>query len=225
MKSYIICLSRIESSLDSATKVKAALDQFGIEAELFEGTYGDEAREQYLSQGRRWHPWGFKGPDRPYPEDFRDEIPPAGEIGCFYSHYRLWQLCAELDQPIMVFEDDVVLVRPYQPVEWDDVLSLAFSHAKKMPRYQHFLDTPKGEPKAEQYGQASMPGNGGYAIHPHAARKLVETYASTYLPADNAINQHLVRIQIHNYMMGRAKTKHEGNISLIRTKIWDESTN
>jgi glycosyl transferase family 25 len=222
MKSYIICLSQIESSRVSAAKVKAKLDEFGMENELFEGTYGNNARDRYIEEGRSWHPWGFKGPDQPYPEEFRNQLPPPGEIGCFYSHYRLWQLCANLDEPILIFEDDMMLVRPFAPVKWDDVLSVAFSHAKKMPRYQHFLDTPKGEPKAEQYGQASMPGNGGYAIHPHAARKLIETYSSTYLPADNAINQHVVKIEIHSHMMGRAPSKHDGNISLIRTHLWDK---
>ena len=72
------------------------------------------------------------------------------------------------------------------------------------------------------YRQATMPGNGGYAIKPHAAKILIEEFKNSLLPADNAINQYLVKIQIHNYMMGRARTKHEGNISLIRTRAWDQ---
>jgi GR25 family glycosyltransferase involved in LPS biosynthesis len=223
MKSYIISLSKIESSITSAIRLKSSLEQFGMEAELFEGTYGNVAREQYIEQKRQWHPWGFKGPTQPYPESFRKEIPPPGEIGCFFSHYRLWKLCAESKQSIIIFEDDVVLTRPYIPVVWDDVLSLAFSHAKKMLRYQHYLDAPEGPPSAVHYKPASMPGNGGYAIHPHAAQKLIDAYENTYLPADNAINHYIVKIQIHNYMMGRAPSKHEGNISLIKTRIWENT--
>jgi GR25 family glycosyltransferase involved in LPS biosynthesis len=222
MKSYIITLSQIESSRVSAAKVKAKLDEFDMPNELFEGTYGNAACEQYIAEERKWHPWGFKGPNRRYSEEWREQIPPAGEIGCFYSHYRLWQLCVDINESILIFEDDMLLIRPFCPVKWDDVLSVAFSHTKKMPRYQHFLDAPEGDPRAEPYGQASMPGNGGYAIHPHAARKLIEMYTNTYLPADNAINQHVVRIQIHSHMMGRAPSKHDGNISLIRTHAWDE---
>jgi GR25 family glycosyltransferase involved in LPS biosynthesis len=191
-----------------------------MENELFEGSYGSEIKEMYTKNNRRWHPWGFKGKTRPYSDIDRKSlwgIP--GEMGCFDSHYRLWQKCIELDKPILIFEDDVVLVRPYIPVVWDDVLSVAFSHTKKMPKYQHYLDTPEGTPVAALYSQASMPGNGGYAIKPHAAKILVKEYKNSYLPADNAINQTLVKIQIHSYMMGRAKTKHEGNISLIRTRV------
>jgi glycosyl transferase family 25 len=31
----------------------------------------------------------------------------GGELGCFASHYLLWQKCVELNQPIVVMEDDV----------------------------------------------------------------------------------------------------------------------
>jgi GR25 family glycosyltransferase involved in LPS biosynthesis len=222
MKSFIIHLSKMPSSLESALLVKQSLDNFNMESELFEGSYGSDVKIKYAETNREWHPWGFKGKTRPYSDIDRKSlwgIP--GEMGCFDSHYRLWQKCIELDKPILIFEDDVVLVRPYIPVVWDDVLSVAFSHTKKMPKYQHYLDTPEGTPVAALYSQASMPGNGGYAIKPHAAKILVQEYKNTYLPADNAINQHLVKIQIHSYMMGRALSKHEGNISLIRTKIWE----
>jgi GR25 family glycosyltransferase involved in LPS biosynthesis len=222
MKSFIIHLSKMPSSLESALLVKQSLDNFNMESELFEGSYGSDVKIKYAETNREWHPWGFKGKNRPYSDIDRKSlwgIP--GEMGCFDSHYRLWQKCIELDKPILIFEDDVVLVRPYIPVVWDDVLSVAFSHTKKMPKYQHYLDTPEGTPVAALYSQASMPGNGGYAIKPHAAKILVEEYKNSYLPADNAINQTLVKIQIHSYMMGRAKTKHEGNISLIRTGVWD----
>jgi GR25 family glycosyltransferase involved in LPS biosynthesis len=223
MKSFIICLSKIESSVSSALVVKEALDKFKMKNELFEGSYGDETKERYIKTNRRWHPWGFKGRDKPFSEKYRDEVGTVpGEMGCFDSHYRLWQKCIELNEPILIFEDDVILVRPFIGVQWDDVLSVAFSHAKKMPKYQHYLDSPDGEPHAALYSQSSMPGNGGYAIKPHAAKILVEEYKNTFLPADNAINQHLVRIQIHSYMMGRARSKHEGNVSLIRTKVWED---
>lgn len=222
MKTFIIHLSKIPSSLESALIVKQSLDKFGIDSELFEGSYGSEVKLEYTRNNRLWHPWGFKGRDKPYSETDRTTYwGVAGEMGCFDSHYRLWQKCIELNEPILIFEDDVEIIRPYFPVEWEDVLSVAFSHTKKMAKYQHYLDSPIGSPAASPYGQASMPGNGGYAIKPHAASILVNEFKNTYLPADNAINQTLVKIQIHNYMMGKAKSKADGNISLIRTTLWD----
>lgn len=221
MKTFIIHLSRIESSHKSALDVKESLEKVGINAELFEGSYGDEARQIYLQNERFCHPWGLKGPGRPLSQEYRDECLIPGIIGCFDSHYRLWELCVELDEPIMIFEDDVIIYRPYYDIEWKDVLSVAFSHEKKMLKYQKYLDDPQGEYQAVHYGQSTMPGNGGYAIKPHAAKILVDEYKNSLLPADNAINQYLVKIQIHSHMMGRARSKSEGNISLIRTKTWN----
>ena len=220
MKNFIICLSKIESSLTTATQLKNQLEGYGADVELFEGTYGTDAKRMMDEEGRTLHPWGIKGPPKdgiiPEPDPMLHWGP--GIQGCFYSHYRLWQKCVELNEPITIWEDDIVLSRPYQPVEWTDVLVLALGHPGKTDKYRHYLDNPSGDPKAEGYHQSSMPGNCGYAIKPYAAKKLIETYSKTYLPADNAINQHHVRIEIHNYVMGIALTKADGKRSLTNAK-------
>lgn len=223
MNSYIIHLSRIPASFDSAKVLQAQLAAFGITATLWEGTYGNEAIKQYREQGRQCHPWSFKGPNRPLAEQQQQDMMQPGLIGCFDSHYRLWQLCVELGEPIMIFEDDTRVIREFHTVEWQDVLVVASSHGKKMGRYMHYLESPEGKPRAESYGQSSMPGAAGYVIKPHAAKILVDQYANSFLPADNAINQHLVSILIHSHMMGQAQDREptHGKSSLIRTRLWD----
>jgi len=62
MKNFIICLSKIQASLDTATKLKNQLVEFGEEVELFEGTYGNDATKMMKDEGRKVHPWGIKGP-------------------------------------------------------------------------------------------------------------------------------------------------------------------
>ena len=221
MKNFIICLSKIQASLDTATTLKNQLIELGSEAELFEGTYGNDAMAMMKTEGRTMHPWGIKGPPangivKPMNPDLHFS---PGVQGCFYSHYRLWQKCVELNEPIVIWEDDIVLVRPYIPVEWTDVLVLALGHPKKTDRYRHYYDNPEGEPAAADYYQSSMPGCCGYAIKPAAAKKLLDIYSKTYLPADNAINQHHVIIQVHNYVMGMALTKKDGKKSLTNAKV------
>ena len=224
IKSYIICLSKIESSYESGCRLKEELENFNMQAELFEGSYGNVKAKEYESQDRLPHEWGIKGPKKPYPWEYRKTMIRPGLIGCFDSHYRLWQKCVEVDKPIIIFEDDAHVIRPFHKVEWEDVLSLVSSHRKKMAKYINYLENPEGPYKAMNYRQGSMPGNAGYAIKPHAAKILVDEYANSFLPADNAINQHLVKIQIHNYMMGKAvsRAKTSGKPSLIRTKYWDK---
>jgi glycosyl transferase family 25 len=222
MKSFIINLSKIESSATTATRLKNQLAEYGMESELFEGTYGNKAVKMMEDEGREVHPWGIKGPPAvPHPvnPNIGNHLNP-GEQGCFYSHYRLWQKCVELDEPIIIWEDDIILSRPYIPVEWEDVLVLAIGHPKKSWRYMPFLESPEGDPEAVDYRYVSMPGCCGYAIKPHAARKLVQEYSKTYLPADNAINKYQVNIQIHNYIMGIAMIQKDGKVSLTRSKAW-----
>jgi len=225
MKSFIIHLSKIESSLKSALKLKSQLESFDMPVELFEGSYGNVIKEQYTKLGRRCHDWGFKGPEVVYSEEAKEELSSPGVIGCFDSHYRLWQHCVNLNEPILIFEDDASVIRKFIPVEWDEVLSVASSHTKKMGKYIHYLESPEGTPIAAPYKQSSMPGNAGYAITPAAAKKLVDMYANSFLPADNAINQHIVKIQIHSYMMGKAEPRDttDGKSSLIRTRFWDKN--
>ncbi len=222
MKNFIICLSKIETSLNTATRLKKQLEDFGQEVELFEGTYGTDASKMMEAEGRTPHPWGIKGPDTASdtPELKPKHLSP-GVQGCFYSHYRLWQKCAELNEPIIIWEDDIVLRRNYEPIDWEDVLIVALGHPKKTEKYKHFLESPEGEPRVQGYYQSSMPGCCGYAIKPEAAKKLLKEFKKTYLAADNAINQHIVRIQIHSHVMGIAQIKKDGKKSLTRTTFWD----
>ena len=32
-----------------------------------------------------------------------------GEVGCFLSHWKLWKVCIELDEPILILEDDAII--------------------------------------------------------------------------------------------------------------------
>lgn len=220
MKNFVIGLSKISASAKTSQALMRQLAMFGQEAELFEGTYGDVAVGMMLSEGRILHPWGFKGPNSVV-TDQDEKLTRPGVKGCFYSHYRLWQKCVELEQPIIIWEDDIILVRGFKPVEWEDVLVVALGHPGKSAKYWQYFTKPSGEPAAVEYFQSSMPGCCGYAIKPHAAQKLLDVYSKTYLPADNAINIHHVKIQIHNYIMGRALVKSDGKVSLTSGDTWD----
>lgn len=227
MKNFIICLSNIEASLITANNLKKQLEQYKAHAELFEGTYGNDAVVMMENEGRTFHPWGIKGPNCPADPNDKSVLKAStpGVKGCFYSHYKLWQKCVELNQPIIIWEDDIVLRRPYIPIKFEDVLVVALGHPTKSQGYLEYLENPTGRPRAREYRQASMPGCCGYAIKPHAAKKLVDTYSNTFLPADNAINQYHVRIQIHNYIMGTALVEKDGKKSLTRTKFWNKLLN
>lgn len=226
MKNFIICLSNISASLETAINLKNQLVDTNVEVELFEGTYGTNAVKMMEDEGRTVHPIGIKGPRAGINKDNRsaEKMQSPGVKGCFYSHFRLWKKCVELNEPIIIWEDDIVLVRKFISVDWDDVLIVALGHPTKSLKYMDYLENPEKFAAAKDYYQSSMPGCCGYAIKPHAAKILIDTYNKTYLPADNAINQNLVKIQIHNNIMGKALIKTDGKQSLTRTTFWNTYT-
>ena len=80
-----------------------------------------------------------------------------GEIGCFMSHWKLWEMCVEANEPFMILEDDIVFER--QPDLSDDIgdadlLYLDWKEMKKAgakpgrPCYPYwtcaYIITPKG---------------------------------------------------------------------------------
>lgn len=225
MNSYIIYLPKFAESTKTALALKLKLEEFQMPVELFEGINGNDAVNRMQEEGRTVHPWGIKGPEVPMDETHESfgKIIKPGVKGCFYSHYNLWQTCVELNEPIIIWEDDIVLTRPFIPVEWEDVLVLALGHQTKSGKYMKLLTEPNGDPSAVEYLQGSMPGCCGYAIKPHAAQKLLDTFSNTYLPADNAINQYIVKIEIHNHVMGIALVKKDGKKSLTsNTAVWEK---
>jgi GR25 family glycosyltransferase involved in LPS biosynthesis len=225
MKSFIIHLSKIKESLATATSTKKVLESYNIASTLWEGCYGNQVAAEFEKTGRKLHPWSFKGPTSPIVPGSKYALKnsQAGIKGCFLSHYKLWEHCVKINEPIMIWEDDIVIRRGFLTVDWDDVLILALGHPDKSERYLNYLNAPDlNNPEAVQFSNSSMPGCCGYAIKPHAAKKLIETYKNTYLPADNAINRHHVRLQIHTCIMGIALV--EGKKSLTRTRFWDGKT-
>ena len=40
-----------------------------------------------------------------------------GEVGCFMSHYELWDQCISLNEPIIILEDEAVMTDRYSNEE------------------------------------------------------------------------------------------------------------
>jgi GR25 family glycosyltransferase involved in LPS biosynthesis len=250
MKAYVIYLPEQEHSVLHSAHMISTLQTYGLDAELFEGTPGDQAVQMAAKAQKTLYPYSIK--NRVLNEkDIEKLIRPKlyaefkkkhhyeiierqlvnekdigklsrpGVIGCFYSHYHLWQRCVELGEPIMIFEDDVKFYRGWHPVEFDGVLILSLGKSSYMSDPQKtYLENPTGVPIARKWRNFSMPGASGYAITPAAAQGLCKFYRSYWSPADNAINQFVCSIQISTYLMGRNTLPEEGNISMTKSKDW-----
>lgn len=250
MKAFVIGLEDKQSSYQGATQGVNQLRQFGINAEFYPGTPGDQAVTMAAKGRKTLYPYGIKS-KKLTAEDLKKYVRPElynefieshywtimerskvdladigklsrpGVIGCFYSHYNLWEKCVELNESIMIFEDDVKFYRGYMPVDFEGVLILSLGKTAFLNEpFKTYLESPQGSAQALPWKNASMPGTSGYAIMPSAAAGLVKKYRPYWCPSDNAINQFVCKIQIHNHLMGRHILSEEGNISMTKHKDW-----
>jgi GR25 family glycosyltransferase involved in LPS biosynthesis len=213
MKSFVIYLPSIQTSVGSAYDTQTSLLSAGIEAELFEGTLGNEAVVLFEKENRIVH--NIDGITLN-----NGKVLYPGVKGCFHSHYRLWTKCVELNESIMIFEDDIVVSNKYKKIDFDEILILSINYDWAMAaQWKIYLEEKNKIDKAVNYSSRFMPGASGYIIKPQAAKKLIDYYSNTYLPADVAINSEICRLQIHPQLIGRSKTMAEKE-SMTRRKHW-----
>lgn len=255
MKAYIIYLPEREHSVRQSAEMKLILESYKIKTELFEGIRGDDAVKMATKSKKTLYPYSIKnrvlGDEeiaqliRPelyeefkqkyqyqiierqlISEDHIGKLSRPGVVGCFYSHYALWEKCVSLGKPIMIFEDDVKFYRKYKPVAFDGVLILSLGKSSFLSEpNKTYLENPRGAVRAEKWKNFSMPGASGYAITPDAALGLIKFYKPYWYPADNAINQFITPIYIHTHLMGRNLLPEEGNVSMTKSKDWSSAMN
>jgi glycosyl transferase family 25 len=213
MDSYIISLSKIETSKTSSIEVFNSLKEYNLNPILYEGVYGNDAENIFLKENRQLHPIDNNTATHKFNS--------PGVKGCFMSHYNLWKICADLNQPIMIFEDDVVFYRNFVPVDFEDILILSINYDWKILDFlKTYLEDHHELTEHVTYNNFCSPGSSGYVIAPHAAKKLLDVYRNTYLPTDWAVNSTICKIKIHPQLMGRSKTMNEKQ-SLTRLKTWN----
>ena len=171
IKGYII---RLEDFEDSRSWSQHAYDtgvRHGWPLSFFPGTNG---RTTDLSQhGINIYPnhkKGVKYMQRP------------GTQGCFLSHWRLWNQCAQGTQPMAIFEHDVEFLAPPRDVKFQDVIKFeGFRPSKPIP--------------AGQWWEGAR----AYAITPQGAAKIVAwVHQHGAMPADWMLCDGIVDV-VHNH--------------------------
>jgi GR25 family glycosyltransferase involved in LPS biosynthesis len=104
-----------------------------------------------------------------------------GEIGCVLSHVKLWEKCVELNEPILVFEDDIEFLPNFSIADVQSVLQtneFVYLSRKDMLGQQKRISDKLVVPSYSYWTCA-------YALTPAAAKKLLTPFALKHLlPAD-----------------------------------------
>ena len=98
MKAFVIRLKGIDSSESLAQECILSGHRNNLHIELFDGIFGEEDIKSVTAT------YGI----RPLKEGMKKNR--LGVIGCFLSHYTLWLKCIKLNEPLIIFEQDAVVL-------------------------------------------------------------------------------------------------------------------
>ncbi|CAH6889104.1 Epitope biosynthesis protein [Vibrio chagasii] len=96
-----IFVINLESSIERRNNISRQLNELSIPFKIFPAIDG-----RVLPQ----HPLLERYNDE-LSQTYRAKTLSAGQLGCYASHYLLWQKCVELNQPIIVIEDDALIFK------------------------------------------------------------------------------------------------------------------
>ncbi|WP_158120193.1 glycosyltransferase family 25 protein [Vibrio metoecus] len=178
MKIFVISLKR---SPERRENIKRQFDVLGLEFEFFDAVDGRVEPPHPLFSNYNYFKrlWLTSG-----------RMPSKGELGCYASHYLLWDKCVKLNESILVIEDDAAinskLVDLFATIE-RKVHEYGFLRLEpETERCQLFTKEDNGS-----YQIAFMSNNFGgtrsYAISPNAANKLLLGSKQWCMPVDNYI--------------------------------------
>ena len=176
-KTYIITLAEtghdvhLKSAQQMLPRTLHYCNQHKWDVEVINGVNG------YFLKDDDWNNFGLQVPKKSTkrPEKFGN-LP--GAQGCFLSHYRLWQQCVVLGDPIIVLEDDAEVLGSMPTIHTDqDLIKL------HDPRRMH------------QHAKLGSwaPGAFAYWISPSGARKLIN-FSKNNVPghADKLIGSNIL---------------------------------
>lgn len=118
---------------------------------------------------------------------FQFQLMSLGAIGCYLSHYELWKECATMNEPFVIFEDDVV----FHPNLIENVNGLLQSNLEFDMIHLGQIRRHSTTPTLSKIIRLKRPFDGmfGYILHPRFAKKMLPIL----VPIQNHIDIFLAR--------------------------------
>lgn len=214
MKTFIIRLKNNIISEKHAAECVEQAAKFGINVEYFDAINGLDY-PAHLARLKITPRYKFKKKK-------------AGVFGCFLSHYYLWKMCVELNEPIVILEHDGYFIKdmPNNIVEkFTDVLKLDNLDPYSKSYDRNVIDEQNLDITIKKYHNTAakfleknqtgnyMRGAYSYIIKPHAAKKIIDWISTNgFVPADQQIGDALVDIQVITPTVARLHPAYSGKI-------------
>jgi len=219
MKAYVIRLKNIQPSESLADQCVESGKIHSLVIDKFDGIYGQDAIEYYKNF------FDIK----PWKEKIKKGR--LGVHGCLLSHYSLWLKSIELNESLIIFEhdamvlqkipnnleerfDEFLLLDPYNKFNGSYYLDHqnSFNCKQKIIEYSN----PASRKKYSITAEYAM-GLQGYIIKPKAAKKLCKAIKqNNYFPADMQCNKDIINLQTVNSPLVSINKKYYNNMSLMK---------
>lgn len=176
MKIFVISL---EQASDRRANISRQFSEIGVSFEFF------------LAVDGRHHPHAlFKRYNPVKRLKIKGEPLTAGQLGCFASHFLLWQKCLDLGEPIIVIEDDAVLEYSRFLELLDHIDELAGTKIRCLRLFKNKSKNQRSFPlghiggmEVRKFTKGHM-STTGYYLSPEAARNFIRHAQEWVLPVD-----------------------------------------
>jgi glycosyl transferase family 25 len=169
----------LERSPDRRKAVSAQLETLGLEATFVAAVDGQ--RDDFTKFSRHINDVS----------PFFHRPLTAGELGCFASHYLLWQECAARERPILILEDDCLLSEEAKAtISLLPMLLESFPFLRlsgRTPRPTKVLRPLPGGRSLARLAKGPF-GTAAYALSPAGAGRLVRHADRWREPVDNYVD-------------------------------------
>ncbi len=205
---YVINLATSTARRD---RICARLQALGLDFELFQAVDGRQSPHPLFAR--------YNDAKR---QRYRRKRLSGGELGCFASHFLLWQKCVDLQQPIIVMEDDV---------EVSDRMAEAITEAERQIeelRYLRLAGTSLHRRPYKVIGKAGkfdlvdhIRGPSGtlcYVISPAAAQALLAHASEWFVAVDDFMDRYWMHGVDCYSLMPFVVTVADGSSDIVRAK-------
>ena len=140
-----------------------------------------------------------------------------GEVGCFLSHWHIWNKCIEMNEPVLVLEDDAILTDEF---DMEEIESLAYDFV-----YLGWKEMAESVEINEKLVTPVYPYWGlAYMIRPDAARVLVnDVIKCNIIPVDEYLPTKMKEIRVAGYKNNvvNPMSRSEGGSNILGKSRYD----
>ena len=216
MKAFCITLSKMPKSVELAARCVQSGEQFGIEIEIFDAIDRYHSGQTMIDEGLRW--------DRAESLVVSDK---RAVIGCFMSHYLIWQKCADLHSEVLILEHDAVITQPIPTLDYIGAIHIAKLGWGEESDFT-YQNTHSGI--CPLYTD-EFKGTFGYLVKPNAAKTFIQAAQKTGIrPVDKFLNirsfpflqQLNPGLIVHKNNFSSIQKYPRGGVQITQEQVWRE---